>query len=71
MKRLLKKLSKIEFIVIHPSPVDQILGMSKPCANCTHRMKLFNIKTVYYSESDGSITREKVSEMTSNHISNA
>ena len=42
---------------------------SKPCSECIKTMKSLNIRRVYYSDNDGSIVYEKVSNMVSSHRS--
>jgi deoxycytidylate deaminase len=42
---------------------------SKPCMHCINYMKNLGIKKIYYSNQLGEIIHEKVSAMSSNHIS--
>jgi hypothetical protein len=69
IKKLRRKCSNIELIVIRQSATGSCLGNSRPCSACLNMMKLFNIKTVYYSDAEGDIVYEKVSEMYSDHKS--
>jgi hypothetical protein len=44
---------------------------SKPCAQCTAMLKRMYVKTIIYSEDHGGLTCEKVSGLTSTHLSYA
>ncbi|SIP86166.1 Hypothetical protein PACV_453 [Pacmanvirus A23] len=44
------------------------VAISKPCACCSGLIRKYNIKYVYYT-TDGSIEREKGSELHTTHIS--
>lgn len=69
IRRLRKKCSKIEFIVIKQSQAAVCLGNSRPCSVCLNMMKLLNFKNVYYSDTTGNIIVEKISQMQSTHFS--
>jgi hypothetical protein len=45
--------------------------MSRPCAKCIEILKIVGIRSVYYSTKTGEIIRERVKNMTSNHLSQA
>lgn len=45
------------------------LDNSLPCAMCTHMLKEFGIKYVYYSDNNGDIIRQKVRDLKGSHIS--
>jgi hypothetical protein len=45
--------------------------MSRPCAKCIEILKIVGIRSVYYSTETGEIIREKVKNMSSNHLSQA
>ena len=47
----------------------QVISGSKPCKHCCMFMKQFGIKAVYYSNDEGQMVREKVSEIKSTHVS--
>ena len=42
---------------------------SSPCVECYKQMKKFDIKTLVYSESNGKITKTRMRNFISNHIS--
>ena len=42
---------------------------SAPCARCATFMKSLNIKNVVYSNADGQLTKCRVKDYTTNHIS--
>ena len=41
---------------------------SKPCKHCCEYMKNLGIKKIIYSDDNGNMIREKISELSSNHI---
>jgi len=45
------------------------LAESRPCKFCLDMCKMFGIKRIYYSTSDGNIIMEKTNVMISTHIS--
>lgn len=69
IKKLQKKFSKIELLVIKQTKATSKLGSSRPCAMCLKMMQILKIKNVFYTNSDGNIIMEKVSRMTSTHQS--
>lgn len=42
---------------------------SKPCNSCIYYMQLYGIKSVYYSNENGEIVREKLLDIKSTHLS--
>ncbi len=42
---------------------------SKPCNTCIYYMQLYGIKSVYYSNEDGVIVKEKLNDITADHLS--
>ena len=42
---------------------------SKPCNSCIYYMQLYGIKSVYYSDENGEIVREKLLDIQSSHLS--
>ena len=42
---------------------------SKPCNSCIYYMQLYGIKSVYYSDENGEIVREKLMNIESTHFS--
>lgn len=42
---------------------------SKPCNTCLYYMKLYGIKSVYYSDEKGDILKEKISQIEVEHNS--
>lgn len=72
--RYIQQLNKIRKILAGTSILvirhknDRIRG-SKPCMHCCLFMKRMGIKNIYYSNDDGSITKEKVSMIKSDHLS--
>ncbi len=45
------------------------ISNSRPCINCLNYMKLFGIKSVYYSTDDETIETEKIKTMETTHYS--
>ena len=69
IKKLRKKCSKIELVVIKQSDAGLKLGNSQPCCVCSMMMKVLNFKRVHYTDVNGTFISEKVSDLNSNHIS--
>lgn len=69
IKKFRKKCSKIDIVVIRRGALDAHLGNSRPCSVCLNMMQLLNFKNVHYSDVDGDIVSEKISNMRSNHLS--
>ena len=42
---------------------------SKPCNSCIYYMQLYGIKSVYYSNDNGEIIKEKISDIEASHQS--
>jgi hypothetical protein len=42
---------------------------SRPCMHCLTEIKKYDIRRVYYSDTDGSIVYESAAKMTSTHAS--
>jgi len=42
---------------------------SKPCNTCIYYMQLYGIKSVYYSNEDGEIIKEKIIDISADHMS--
>lgn len=53
----------MKIYVIRVSPLDNKIMNSRPCNNCIEYMRLFDVKWVYYSNSEGGISKEKVKDM--------
>jgi hypothetical protein len=66
-KKIRKLLSNVTIVVIRWNGY-KFTG-SKPCKNCTDMLKQLGIKQVYYSNNDGSMTLEKVRNLTTDHLS--
>lgn len=64
--RCLRK--KLEIVVIRVNNNGQLLN-SKPCNTCLYYMKLFGVKTVYYSDENGDIIKEKINQIEVEHSS--
>ena len=64
--RCLRK--KLEIVVIRVNNKGQLLN-SKPCNSCLYYMKLFGVKSVYYSNENGDIIKEKVNNIEVEHQS--
>ena len=62
-------------MIIISMKLDGTLRMSKPCYHCTKQLselKCLNLKYIYYSDTDGTITKVKFSQLkkdSSVHIS--
>lgn len=69
IKKIRKKFSKIELIVIKQSNSGSFLGNSKPCHMCGMMMKTLNFKNIHYTDKHGSIISERVSKFDSMHVS--
>ena len=41
---------------------------SRPCNHCIQNLKMFGVKVVYYSNSQGEIVKESVSDIESEHV---
>lgn len=67
IKKLRKKCSNIDFIVIKQSKTATHLGNSRPCCECIRIMKILTIKNVHYTDINGEIISERVSKMTNGH----
>jgi tRNA(Arg) A34 adenosine deaminase TadA len=67
IKKLRKKCSTIDFIIIKQSKTSSQLGNSRPCCECIRLMKLLNINSVYYTNSNSEIVVERVSKMLNGH----
>jgi len=60
--------NKLEILVIRLDKAGSLKN-SKPCSHCLATMKLFGIKTVYYSTDEGTIERHRVCELSTEHFS--
>jgi hypothetical protein len=69
LRKLRKKFSKIDLVVIKLSGSSGNLGSSRPCCDCLKVLKILHLNVVYYSTSSGDIEYEKVRDMTSSHVS--
>jgi hypothetical protein len=69
LRKLRKKFSKIDLIVIKRSGSSENLGSSRPCCDCLKVLKILHLNVVYYSTSLGNIEYEKIRDMTSTHMS--
>jgi deoxycytidylate deaminase len=70
-KRLQRKLSKIDILVWRQTSEggEIILKQSKPCHDCIVILKKLGIKGVYYTDSNGNILYEKISNINNMHKS--
>ncbi len=59
---------KLEMFVIRVNQMGDLVN-SKPCNTCIYYMQLYGIKSVYYSNEDGIIIKEKISNITPDHLS--
>ena len=66
MHRCLRK--KLEMFVIRVNQMGDLVN-SKPCNTCIYYMQLYGIKSVYYSNEDGEIIKEKINNITADHMS--
>lgn len=64
--RCLRK--KLEIFVIRVNKNDELMN-SKPCNTCLYYMKLFGVKSVYYSDENGDIIKEKINQIEVEHQS--
>jgi deoxycytidylate deaminase len=65
-KKIHRLMSGVTIVVIRWNGVS--FRGSKPCKHCCEHMKKIGIKTVYFSNDDGSITRTRVKNLNSTHI---
>ena len=68
LRKLRKKFSKIDLIVIKRSGSSENLGSSRPCRDCLKVLKILHLNIVYYSTALGDIVHEKIRDMTSTHV---
>lgn len=61
-------LKKLNMVVIRVNNSNQLTN-SKPCCNCIYYLRLYGIKNIYYSNENGEIIKEKISEIETNHTS--
>ena len=66
LHRCLRK--KLEMFVIRVNQMGNLVN-SKPCNTCIYYMQLYGIKSVYYSNEDGVIVKEKLNDITADHLS--
>jgi hypothetical protein len=59
---------KLEMFVIRVNQMGNLVN-SKPCNTCIYYMQLYGIKSVYYSNEDGVIVKEKLNDITADHLS--
>jgi len=64
--RCLRK--KLEMVVIRVNKTGNLIN-SKPCNSCLYYLKLYGVKSVYYSDSNGEIIKEKINTLESEHCS--
>lgn len=68
-KRIHRKNKRITLVVIRYS--NDSIKMSKPCKYCIEYMKKLNIRKIYYSDEDGNMIKEKISKISTNHVSSS
>lgn len=59
---------KLKIIVIRTDKFGNLRD-SKPCNHCLENMKLFGIRTVYYSTNEGNVEKYKTEDIESDHHS--
>ncbi len=59
---------KLEMFVIRVNQMGDLVN-SKPCNTCIYYMQLYGIKSVYYSNEEGEIVKEKLNDITADHLS--
>ena len=59
---------KLEMFVIRVNQMGDLVN-SKPCNTCIYYMQLYGIKSVYYSNEEGVIVKEKLTDITADHLS--
>lgn len=64
--RCLRK--KLEMFVIRVNNSGTLMN-SKPCNSCLYYLRLYGIKSVYYSDKDGEIKKEKIGNLEAEHSS--
>lgn len=64
--RCLRK--KLEMVVIRVNNSGNLMN-SKPCNSCLYYLKLFGIKSIYYSDEHGEIVKEKINDIEVSHNS--
>jgi deoxycytidylate deaminase len=66
MRKMRRLMSGISILVIRWNGFE--FRDSKPCKHCSEHMKALGLKSVYYSNDDGSITRSRIKNLESNHV---
>ena len=59
---------KLEMFVIRVNQMGDLVN-SKPCNTCIYYMQLYGIKSVYYSNEEGEIVKEKIIDIIADHLS--
>ena len=59
---------KLEMFVIRVNQMGDLVN-SKPCNTCIYYMQLYGIKSVYYSNEEGEIVKEKLNDITADNLS--
>ena len=69
-RKIIKQFKKIPSkIIVVRFNNDGEFRSSEPCMHCLHCLKAIGVKEIYYSVDEG-IIKKKISEMTTDHISN-
>ena len=66
----LKQLKKVTLCVVRMSTGGHVVS-SVPCYFCTKQIKKYNIKKIIYSDENGDLKRNKISDFESNYITYA
>jgi deoxycytidylate deaminase len=61
-------LKKLNILVIRVNSKNELVN-SKPCENCIYYLRLYGIKNVYYSNENGEIVKEKITDIENEHQS--
>lgn len=67
IKKIRRIFSRYTIIVVRYS--NNKLVNSRPCLHCANILKLIGIKSVIYSDSDGALIKEKMTQFFTTHLS--
>ena len=59
---------KLEIVVIRVNKFGCLVN-SKPFSSCLYYLRLYGIRNIYYSDDDGEMIKEKISEFETSHKS--
>jgi len=66
LRKMRRLMSGVSILVIRWNGTE--FRGSKPCKHCCDHMKAIGVKSVYYSNDDGSITRSRIKNLDNGHV---